>query len=319
MYPKVEVRWDGQGNVIQDTFIDITNDYPEDVAVQMYFVNGDGELDECGGSESHHVCTTLPPDATIDKVDVFLLFDDTGSFAGLVDDTIGVFNQIVTDLQTALPSVDFAFGVGRFEDYGGPGSGFGDEYSSGRPFILNQAILRAVTPGFAAAIATALGNEAPGYGGDGPESAIAEGLWQVATGLGFDGDGNGANTDSGMAGAIGTQTAPGTSGDVPSFDTYVGVTDGTLGGVGFRGGALHLVILATDICPISPFDYAEGIPATIAGTGGEEPASAFACYSLDPGDSRFGYVSDAYSTGGNTIPGAVAPVGAATVPGTVAA
>ncbi|MBU0717593.1 MAG: hypothetical protein KJ749_05030, partial [Planctomycetes bacterium] len=42
VYPKVEVRWDPLGNVIQDTFIDITNDYPQDVYVQMYFVNGDG-------------------------------------------------------------------------------------------------------------------------------------------------------------------------------------------------------------------------------------------------------------------------------------
>ncbi|MBU0719411.1 MAG: hypothetical protein KJ749_14280, partial [Planctomycetes bacterium] len=41
IFPKVEVRWDGYGNVIQDTFIDLTNDYSEDVLVQMYFVNGD--------------------------------------------------------------------------------------------------------------------------------------------------------------------------------------------------------------------------------------------------------------------------------------
>ena len=88
----------------------------------------------------------------------------------------------------------------------------------------------------------------------------------MATGLGFDGNGNGATTDSGLAGELGTQTAPGNSGDVPSFDTYVGVTDGTLGGAGWRGDALHLVILATDVCAISPFDFAEGIPADVAGT-----------------------------------------------------
>ncbi len=41
VYPKVEIKWDRFGQVIQDTFIDLTNDYPEDVLVQMQFVNGD--------------------------------------------------------------------------------------------------------------------------------------------------------------------------------------------------------------------------------------------------------------------------------------
>ena len=41
--------------------------------------------DACGGgSESHTICITLPDDTVIDTVDVFLLFDDTGSFAGQV-------------------------------------------------------------------------------------------------------------------------------------------------------------------------------------------------------------------------------------------
>ena len=45
VYPKVELRWDAAGNMIQDTFVDITNDYPGSVEVQMYFVNGDPALD----------------------------------------------------------------------------------------------------------------------------------------------------------------------------------------------------------------------------------------------------------------------------------
>lgn len=44
LYPKVEIRWDSAGNVIQDTFIDLTNDFPESVYVQMHFVNGDPDL-----------------------------------------------------------------------------------------------------------------------------------------------------------------------------------------------------------------------------------------------------------------------------------
>jgi len=42
IFPKVELRWDATGTqLIQDTFVDLTNDYPEDVLVQMYFVQGD--------------------------------------------------------------------------------------------------------------------------------------------------------------------------------------------------------------------------------------------------------------------------------------
>jgi hypothetical protein len=41
IYSKVEIKWDAAGNVIQDTFLDITNDYPDDVFVQLYFINGD--------------------------------------------------------------------------------------------------------------------------------------------------------------------------------------------------------------------------------------------------------------------------------------
>ncbi|MCA9295792.1 MAG: hypothetical protein KC983_04730, partial [Phycisphaerales bacterium] len=44
IFSKVELRWDAAGNPIQDTFIQLTNDYPDDVKVQMYFINGDPPL-----------------------------------------------------------------------------------------------------------------------------------------------------------------------------------------------------------------------------------------------------------------------------------
>jgi hypothetical protein len=44
IFPVIEVRWDSEGVVLQDAFIDLTNDFPEDVQVQMYFVNGDPPL-----------------------------------------------------------------------------------------------------------------------------------------------------------------------------------------------------------------------------------------------------------------------------------
>ncbi len=48
IFPKVELRWDVTGRLIQDTFLDLTNDYPADVLVQMYFVNGDPPLPAAG-------------------------------------------------------------------------------------------------------------------------------------------------------------------------------------------------------------------------------------------------------------------------------
>jgi len=58
VYNKVEIRWDANGSLIQDTFIDITNDYPADVLVQMYFVNGDEPLaeDPVTGERAHPGC-----------------------------------------------------------------------------------------------------------------------------------------------------------------------------------------------------------------------------------------------------------------------
>ena len=100
-----------------------------------------------GASVEQEACIEFPPAATVRKVDVFFLLDDTGSFSDVAV-TIGMlFEQLVTDLETALPGIEFGFGVGRFEDYGGPGNLFSQpsqpvvgppEDPKGRPFILDQ-------------------------------------------------------------------------------------------------------------------------------------------------------------------------------------
>jgi hypothetical protein len=53
IFSKVEIRWDDQGNVIQDTFVDLTNDLGQEVDVNMYFVNGDAPLEADGNERSH--------------------------------------------------------------------------------------------------------------------------------------------------------------------------------------------------------------------------------------------------------------------------
>jgi len=65
VYPKVEIVWNRQGQILQDTFIDLTNDYPEDVLVQMQFVNGDpAEMDAMpfDGDCVDNVCIPFDPE-----------------------------------------------------------------------------------------------------------------------------------------------------------------------------------------------------------------------------------------------------------------
>jgi hypothetical protein len=228
-----------------------------------------------GQTEQRTVSLTLPnTGALTNKVDVFLLFDDTGSFTMNSPIVRAAFPQIISTLQAALPTVDFGFGVGRFEEY----ANFAAEYGVGRPFVLNQPIIASSTPGFATSIQAALDRTAPGYGGDEPETDI-EALYQMASGVGFDGNHNGTITDSGAAGMVSTQLIPGTSGDVPSFASFtvdpagnVLPAAGSIGGAGFRPGALPVILTATD----TGFAFQPMGETSITGVAGVTlPVSAF--------------------------------------------
>ncbi len=231
--------------------------------------------------QSYHqtVSLTLPGTGSLtNAVDVFLLFDDTGSFVNNSPIVRAAFPNIISQLQTSLSGTDLAFGVGRFEEY----ANFASEYSTGRPFVLNQPIVAASNPGYMTAIQAALNRTTPGYGGDGPETDI-EALYQLVTGLGFDGNNNGSVMDSGAAGLGSTQLVPGNSGDVPSFasftaDASAGVLPaaGTVGGAGFRAGALPVILLATDI----GFAYQPKGETSVTGVNGLTlPVSALSGYS----------------------------------------
>src|SRR5262245_28737655 len=167
-----------------------------------------------GDSSTQTVSLTVPATGAAPKVDVFLLLDDTGSFGPVGPAVLSQFPAIIAQLRAALPDVDLGFGVGRFEEY----ANFALQDGVGRPFILNQPIIASTAPGFDLAMQSALNRSAPGDGGDNPESFL-EGLYQTATGAGFDGNGDGDRTDSGPATLVGTQTNPGNSGDVPPFGT----------------------------------------------------------------------------------------------------
>ena len=82
--------------------------------------------------------------------------------------------------------------------------------------------------------------------------------------------------DSGPAGDLTTTAVnPGTSGDVPPFSSNVGLASGSLGGIGWRPDAEHIVLLATDTTPVAAFSTSP-IPATVTGLGGlSVPSTAF--------------------------------------------
>jgi hypothetical protein len=220
-----------------------------------------------GQTHTTTVSLTLPGSGALtNMVDVFLLFDDTGSFTNNSPIVRAAFPQIISALQAALPGLDLGFGVGRFEEY----ANFASEYATGRPFILNQPIVAQTTSGFSTSIQNALDRVAPGYGGDLPETDI-EALFQLVTGRGFDGNNNGSFSDSGAAGLASTQVTPGPSGDVPSFASYFAdlaagglPAAGIIGGAGFRAGALPIILIATD----DGFAYQPKGETSITGVGG---------------------------------------------------
>lgn len=54
--PRVEMHVDAQGMLVRDTLVTLTNDFPQDVLVQMWFVNGDPPLTETDGPGGPVLC-----------------------------------------------------------------------------------------------------------------------------------------------------------------------------------------------------------------------------------------------------------------------
>jgi len=148
--------------------------------------------------------------------------------------------------QVEAKDIDFAFGVARYEDFGGPFTPLNRDADDGdidtfrndtdaRPFILNMPVLRQEHPEFVSRFTAALARTAPGDGN--PISSVPtvdaqtgiEALWQLAApdasgnGVfgGFDADGDGNTLGSGPPTSLDTtlnpQTKPGATGDVPAI------------------------------------------------------------------------------------------------------
>lgn len=255
-------------------------------------------------------------------IDVVFLVDGTGTFEARLlnpNDLGGIIPEVVDRLQNEplLAGRDIGFGVARFEDYGGSNNRFTFGTEADRPYILNQPI---VTEEIAAAngtsvtelVSAALSRGSIGDGGDAPEAAITESLWQLMSGVGFDSDLDGTSLGKDgtqVAGNLLTQVAPDESGDIPPFSSLEAsvLRAGNLGGIGFRPNSKKIIILVTNWCSIAPFSPLTGIPATLTGKDGVTvPTSDLACYGERLGratlDLRLGLLGEVAPLNGVVVP-----------------
>lgn len=145
----------------------------------------------------------------VKSMDVFINMDTTGSMGDELSNLQSALaNTIIPAIQMQVPNTQF--GVGNFEDF--PLDGYGSNADGDQPFALAQAITNNVASVQAAVFGLTLG-----FGVDDPESNI-EALYQIATGEGL------------------ASPAP----------TNVAANNVGIGGVGFREGALPVVVSITD-------------------------------------------------------------------------
>lgn len=144
----------------------------------------------------------------VKSLDVFINMDTTSSMEGALENLQNsLASTIIPGIQALVP--DTQFGGGTFQDFPIQPYGFAD---IDQPFQLFQEITANTDDVQSAVLSFTLGN-----GADGPESNI-EALYQIATG-------------EGLAGPGPTEVLPNDSG---------------IGGVGFREGALPMVVSITN-------------------------------------------------------------------------
>ena len=105
IYPKVELRWDEAGNLIQDTFLSIRNDYPAFVDVRLYFFNGDPPIEESAYPERAHLgWNWLDPQITLTTNEAAYWSVATGAPKGLPPFTL--LDPSVDPLRQGRPADD---------------------------------------------------------------------------------------------------------------------------------------------------------------------------------------------------------------------
>jgi hypothetical protein len=192
----------------------------------------DGFQGEIPGQTVSEVVVTYQ--TQIQLGDVMFLLDETGSMQGTLDDVAANFSSVATQINALIP--DLTFGVASFDDYN-----FGE---MGEPGDLPYKKRMQQTSDLAAAQAALTALEAGG-GEDWTESTV-EALYQAATGFGY---------DQGCDGVFDSDVdvLPGSTLPLGAFGAFGPTTHdpsvpgtGTLGGNGFREGAVPILVYATD-------------------------------------------------------------------------
>ncbi|MDA1247658.1 MAG: hypothetical protein O2820_00420, partial [Planctomycetota bacterium] len=196
-------------DVVADTLVESD----ENFFVQLLNVERAEILDGFGESI---IMNDDDPPAPI--LDLAFLLDDTRSFAPVAPILSTELPGVVQQITQLLPTFTVGFGVSRFIDY--------RDSENTSPFTLNQPIITTDTILFQDSITAALavGRNRTADDGGGPpdvQESMLEGLFQIATGNGFDGDANGNRLGQGPAGPLSTQIMPNTTGDVPNFGSFV--------------------------------------------------------------------------------------------------
>ncbi len=202
---------------------------------------------------------------SIEMGDIVFLLDTTGSMGGTISTMQSEFSSIVSTLSATIPDAEYGFA--SFDDYNALSGG------ADLPFVLGQQITSDI-----ALVQTAINGVTASGGGDEPEADL-EALYQALTGAGYDQGCDGtfqADSDvlpftaspsdpfSGLAGEGNNPATPGA---------------GTEGGMGFRAGALPVLVYATDASIRDP-DAGYSAPRGCPGDAGSSDVVAAA---LDAG------------------------------------
>ncbi len=173
-------------------------------------------------------------------LDVCFSVDTTASIGQEIDQLQqDLASSVVPELKSRVD--DVRFGVAKFEDFPRPPFGSPGSTANGRPADTPFVLLSPITSDQDAVESAVARLDQPlGEGGDTPEAG-AEALWQIATGKGYVLDGE-------------TLIAP--------YDGRPAPGGGSAGGVGFRAGALRVVLHITDAPSHQPEDYGDVFPGT---------------------------------------------------------
>jgi hypothetical protein len=191
----------------------------------------------------------------VNDVDIAFVLDTTSSMTQEAQSLVNEFSSIVDELSNSIPSA--AYGFATFDDYNGFGMGGGADL----PFSLHNQITTDLE-----SVQSSLNSITMHNGADGTESGM-EALYQALTGLGYDQIGDGIydpNTDI-LPFIAKSEDAFGGTVD-GAYDSGMSGS-GTLGGFGFREGALPVIIYATD-APMRDRDAGYTVPPSANHTAG---------------------------------------------------